>query len=251
MAATATVTLAPEVIAVLQQSTITTDRVMLPNRLDRKLYERVDKALTLAGGKWNRSARAHLFNRDPREILASALESGSMTDTKKLFQVFETPRPVAERMIFLAGYDCEQILEPSAGSGGVVRAIKSHSKARVDCVEIRPEACADLRRLGCQVIEDDFLNVTPRCIYDAVIGNPPFTKGQDARHALHAWEFVRPGGKLVMIVSPAFQFRETAVYSDMKAMHDEYGFHEEELPEGTFKAEGTNVRTFLIGWAKP
>jgi N12 class adenine-specific DNA methylase len=54
---------------VLEQGWVMTDRVFLPDDLDRKLYQQVNKALESAGGVWNRKAKAHLFSGDPRPFL--------------------------------------------------------------------------------------------------------------------------------------------------------------------------------------
>ena len=46
-----------------------------PGQLDRKVYEQVDKVLRALGGKWNRSARGHLFALDAQAALVEALWS--------------------------------------------------------------------------------------------------------------------------------------------------------------------------------
>ncbi|MBY0277906.1 hypothetical protein K2Z84_21440 [Candidatus Binatia bacterium] len=68
----------PDVEQVLRASTITDTLLVLPQQLDRKLYVAVDKVLKAAGGKWNRKLGGHAFERDPREILGLALETGAI-----------------------------------------------------------------------------------------------------------------------------------------------------------------------------
>ena len=76
--------LTPEVKAVLQRAVITDNSLVLPDQLDRKLYEKVNKAIESAGGVWSRKDKAHLFAGDPRSYLglspavdpAAALLSG-------------------------------------------------------------------------------------------------------------------------------------------------------------------------------
>lgn len=81
--------------------------------------------------------------------------------------------------------------------------------------------------------------------------NPPFSKSQDVRHVLHAWEFVRPGGRLVAIVSPGFTFRKGRIYDDFRAMLAEAAWKiHTDLPPGTFADQGVKVRTVLLTLAK-
>jgi 16S rRNA G1207 methylase RsmC len=80
--------------------------------------------------------------------------------------------------------------------------------------------------------------------------NPPFSKGQEARHILHAMKFLRPGGRLAAIASAGVTFRETALYKELREALA-IGGKIEELPPGTFSKEGTDVSTVLITWTKP
>lgn len=72
--------LTPEVKDVLQRAVITDNSLVLPDQLDRKLYEKVNKALESAGGIWSRKDNAHLFAGDPRPYLGLA----EMPDTPSL-----------------------------------------------------------------------------------------------------------------------------------------------------------------------
>jgi hypothetical protein len=65
----------PEVRAILARSTIEDDALTLPEALNRKLYERVNKALESAGGRWDRASGTHLFASDPRAALGLAPEA--------------------------------------------------------------------------------------------------------------------------------------------------------------------------------
>lgn len=50
---------------------------------------------TNAGGRWNRSAQAHVFAGDPRPKLGLMLETGVAVDEQKKFQAFYTPPELA------------------------------------------------------------------------------------------------------------------------------------------------------------
>lgn len=81
---TTTLQIAPDVMEVLRAAHVTDTSVVLPaGQLPRDLYVNVNKVLELAGGKWNRGAKAHLFASDPREKLGLAMESGGIATIRK------------------------------------------------------------------------------------------------------------------------------------------------------------------------
>jgi len=268
MAARHTVTLTPDVRCVLERSTITANSVTLPEQLERKLYESVNKVLTIAGGKWNRSAKAHIFAGDPRTALGLALETGEILDRKKALQQFFTPEDIADKIaqIVLAARrgptPTLSILEPSAGHGALADAVRDRCGLKPYCVDI-DQACVDvLKSKRHNVVHGDFLTMSPDDFldvrplsqgepwFDVVVMNPPFSGDQDIRHVEHALTFLRPGGTLIAIVAPGFTFGETKTRRDFRALVDEIGSYEE-LPEGTFKESSTNVRTVLLILTKP
>jgi len=153
------------------------------------------------------------------------------------------------------GPDCT-VLEPSAGRGALATAAYN-IEADVTCVEIDKDACTDLRSLGFEVFNFDFLDLTPKALgelcdvpggkFDAVLMNPPFSKGRDAAHVKHALNFVKRGGRIVAIIAKSFTFRDDRAYAEFRdifAAHN--GTIVRELPEGTFKDAGTNIATYLI-----
>ena len=114
------------------------------------------------------------------------------------------------------------ILEPSAGSGDLARAIEkaagihynsdgtrddyysTNNKYRLealqlDCIEQSAALRATLKENGFRVIHDDFLTFTPRAHYKAIIMNPPFSEG--ARHLLHALHIMERGGEVRCILN--------------------------------------------------
>lgn len=241
-----------EVKDVLLRSTITEDRVVLPpEQLDRNLYTDVNKVLDAYGGKWNRSAKAHLFKSDPRVKLAEALETGQAIHEKQTYQAYYTPEALAERVAGEAELkSADLVLEPSAGTGRLVVPCLIRG-ARVFACELRPELHPDLLKLGVEkMIGFDFMKVNPWVGYDAVVMNPPFTNGQDALHILHAWKFLKPGGRIVSIASGGVSFRDDKPYRLLRELIDQYGWFEE-LPDGTFAEEGTNIRTVFIKLTRP
>lgn len=236
------------------------DRFYFPEGppLERGLYERVNKTLKLiGGGKWKGGrVGAHVFDRDAEDLVEAAILTGSFVNEKKEFQFFETPRPVAERMIELAELRPRQmILEPSAGKGAIARVI----------IERMPEGCsllvceknqfmlALLAKEGYHLVgfpSYDFLQYHPtgaQHVFDRIIQNPPFSKRQDALHALHAYTCLPSGGRLVTAMNSGILFRKDAEYEQVRSLAG----YTEELPRGTFRESGTDISVVLVVIDKP
>ena len=239
-----------DVIPILRRSTFAGNVLTLPEQLDRETYLRVAKVLTAARGKWDRKAKGHVFPFDPRELIGAVVEDGVVVDAKRTLQFFETPDDLAERMVGLSGIgEGEIALEPSAGQGRIVRHLMARG-AMVDAVEIDPENCKALRAIPdirC-VSEQDFLEYAKvdAAQYDAVVMNPPFANNQDMKHILAAWQFVRPGRRLIAICSEGPFFRQDGSAKEFRAWLEEIGADAVKLPDDTFRESGTGVATRII-----
>lgn len=247
MAASYAVKLDDDVRGVLERSVISNASLTLPaGTLDRALYVKVNKVLELAGGKWNRSAKAHLFKSDPREVLGLALDKGSIVDTKKQMQQFFTPPETAEYVIERAELEPGMsVLEPSAGEGAL--AVRARDEgAIVTCIEFDPALTKKLEALRLSVSNGDFLETTPNQQFDRVVMNPPFTKGQDVDHVTHAFKFVKTGGRLVAIMSAGVKSNSDKKTTAFRKLVDDHGGTIEDLPDGAFSESGTMVRTVLV-----
>ena len=217
-------------------------QVRLPGQLSRPLYERVNKVLTAAGGKWNRKAGAHVFEADPKEILLGAAETGKARNLKQETQFFPTPPDIADRVARLACVETgHRILEPSAGTGMLIAALdRPTTYYDVVAVELDPVRSSGLKR--------SFSNIDVHCcdflacngdlgLFDRVLMNPPFERGTDIKHIEHALRFLKPGGRLVAICANGPKQRDRFFL-----MADTWM----DLPPGSFAVAGTNVRTAII-----
>ncbi|PCI03422.1 MAG: hypothetical protein COB78_10720 [Hyphomicrobiales bacterium] len=122
-----------DVLKVLDKSEIDGNQLMLGGgQLDRKLYTDVNKVLVAIGGKWDRSAKAHLFDGDVSEVLEPILETGEYNRIKQDFGQFDSPAGVVDRVIELAEIELDtRVLEPSAGNGNIaVAAVRDGRKIR-------------------------------------------------------------------------------------------------------------------------
>jgi hypothetical protein len=79
------VKLTPEVSGILSRSTFDGNSLKLPPaQLGRSLYDKVNKAIVAAGGKWKGGkTQAHIFPGDAREAFGDALSTGVVVDKKK------------------------------------------------------------------------------------------------------------------------------------------------------------------------
>jgi len=169
----ADLTLTQEVRDVLSRSTITENQVQLPEQLERPVYEAVNKALQLAGGRWNRKAKAHVFDGDPRVKLGVAMETGFVVDEQKKFQAFYTPPALAAQVVELADVNGKRVLEPSAGRGALVKECLAQGAHSVDCIELNPENLNALREFHTEakpvsVHIGDFTEEEPSLLYSII-----------------------------------------------------------------------------------
>ena len=221
--------------------------VKLPQQLERNLYMEVAKVLEQIGGKWNRKAQGFFFEQDPNELLGQ-IANGEKRNLKKEFQFFETPAALAEKMAFMANLeDGKTVLEPSAGRGAIVKAVRRLFPAmQFDCFELMEANQEVLKRMdGVKVVGKDFLQEKKRS-YDKIVANPPFSKNQDVDHIMEMHRCLNKGGCLVTVASSHWEQssnkKETAFRSWLKKV----GATVEVLPEGTFAESGTSVGARLI-----
>jgi predicted RNA methylase len=213
-------------------------------QLDRKLYTRTNEVLEALGGKWNRSAKAHVFAEPCADLIDSAIETGEFVRPDDMGW-FPTPTALAARIVDIA---CIQpgmaVLEPSAGLGAIAYEVMKRG-ADVYCVEIDSGRAGKLmndQAAPWVVHAGDFLQHTPPTTFDRVVMNPPFAKRADIHHVLHARKFLKPDGLLVSIMSGGIEFRQDRLTEDFRAQC----LSIETLPDGSFSESGTEVRTVVI-----
>lgn len=171
-------------------------------------------------------------------------------------QLFPTPPALAARMVALADIQRgHRILEPSAGTGNILAAIRCR-KHRVEApchavaIEKDPRLvqAGGLDALANEVRCADFLTLTPATLgtFDVIVMNPPFAHGQDIAHVTHALQFLKPGGRLVAIMSTGITFNSDAAHVAFRALLERHDATAESLPADTFKDSGTSVNTVLV-----
>lgn len=165
---------------------------------------------------------------------------------------FPTPADVVRLVLDRARLaDGLKVLEPSAGSGNIAGAVVRESHCSVDCIETHSRLRELLTLKGHELIGSDFLETDCAAKYDRVLMNPPFEKQADIDHVRRAFNCLKPGGRLVAIMSPSFEFRSDHKSTEFRAWLDNLNATWEPLPEGAFKAAGTGVNTRLVVIDRP
>ncbi len=124
---------------------------------------------------------------------------------------FPTPPNMVQRLLDLADlHDFNTMLEPSAGKGDILDALKARigsDNAKLDAIEINHKLREILKLKGYNVVANDFLSYDEKK-YDRVIMNPPFENGQDIDHVTHALNLLKPNGRLVAVMGEGAFFRQ-------------------------------------------
>lgn len=235
-----------EVLCELERAAITGDQLRLSGQMDRRLYTQVNKIIEAAGGKWSRRAGAHLFPGDAGDAIEQIILTGGVGPKQELGQ-FDSPPEVVAAVMELAGIEQPmRVLEPSAGLGALALAAARLSD-HVMCVELDAGRAAALVKAGLRsVINADFLTLDGVGRFDRVIMNPPFARQADIDHVLAAARRLRPGGRLVSVMSAGTGFRENRKAVEFRAWLARHGGRFAPLPADAFRASGTSVQTCLI-----
>ena len=168
-------------------------------------------------------------------------------------EFYPTPPELAEKMLdgMSVNYR-DTILEPSAGKGDLVEAIKKHihysryDESDIDAIEIDPELQHILRGKEIRVVHDDFLTFETLMRYDWIIANPPFSNG-DA-HLVKALGLLKPGGTCVCLLNAeTIRKPHTKLRKALKQQLREWSYEKTFIP-GAFKnaERPTDVEVVII-----
>lgn len=111
---------------------------------------------------------------------------------------YPTPREVIDRMLLGVDVFNKVVLEPSAGKGNIVDALKEYGAKEI----IACENCTDLAKIvaaKCNLIAHDFLRLTSEQVshIDMIVMNPPFSA--DEKHILHAYDIAPSGCEIIAL----------------------------------------------------
>jgi predicted RNA methylase len=167
---------------------------------------------------------------------------------KPIKDFFPTPEKICRLLIERANLkDGDRVLEPNAGKGDLAQYIQANGGI-VECIEIQPILVDILQLKGFKTIQADFLELKPEPRFDAVIMNPPFSKGSDCLHIRQAHYWLKPGGRLVAIASNSITFNHRKPYKEFRRWLEDIGAEVEALPLLSFATSfrPTGVQTVMI-----
>lgn len=240
--------LSDEAIECLQNSSVDGVVVRLPNKqLDRKVYTEVKNKLELIGGKWKGGkVGGFVFNEDPTEYLQQ-IANGESRNLKKEFQFFGTPDALADRLVELAQVKPDdQVLEPSAGQGAIVKALLRVGVKEVSGYELMGINRTFLSKIeGFRLLGNDFLQEVDE-MFDVIIANPPFAKNQDIDHIYKMFDCVRIGGRIVSIASTHWRHSSNSKEVKFRKWLQDLNATIIDVPSGAFSESGTDIATTII-----
>ncbi|MEH8253415.1 LPD38 domain-containing protein [Aeromonas veronii] len=191
--------------------------------------------------------------RDPLTEQMTALRRKLLGNRNAFIDFFPTPEQFADDLAARAGIEPGmKVLEPSAGHGMLADAARA-AGAQVDAVELAPDLRDILQTKGYGLVGSDFMATEAKGEYDAVLMNPPFSNDMDIDHVRHAYGHLKPGGRLVAIVSAMAGDRSNGKSKAFREWLDSLGAEIDPMPEGAFKdsLNPTPVRTKIITIEKP
>ena len=204
------------------------------------------------------------------EVLGDAVPKGAppiSTALSKDLQFYATPSDVAADVMRRVYSGPRRILEPSAGEGALLEAIRSkfggwHKDWHCDAYEVHPgraRTAADRLavdpRISVRVA--NFLEVEPPAegkLYDAVVMNPPFAGTHWINHVRHAWDFLGSGGELVAVLPANAEFGASKRHDEFRRWAEEVSrdaLRWDHLKIGAFRSSGTNVSTLILRMVRP
>lgn len=163
---------------------------------------------------------------------------------------FPTPPELVE--VMLAAADLAPgmtVLDPSAGKGDLVEAAAAAGcDARgIELVHTLARICQEK---GLTVAQGDFMDADPEIYepYDRILMNPPFEKGQDWQHVRRAFDWLKPGGRLVAIVSASVAYSPKAQrFRDwLNTVDHTIEDNDPDAFKGAFRSTGVQTKLLVI-----
>ncbi|PRX66185.1 uncharacterized protein DUF3560 [Nonomuraea fuscirosea] len=182
--------------------------------------------------------------------LAAKIEA-ALPEVPRDSEAFFSPPAVVARILDAAGLEPGMVvLEPSAGAGAIAKAAAA-AGCEVHCIKRYPQLSKDLLDVPGIVglTTGDFLQAAPSHFpdrFDRVLMNPPFSRGQDIAHVVHALQFVKPGGRLVAVMGAGITFSQVKAAQDFRQLVEDWEGEIIPLPKDAFAAAGLSVLTVAV-----
>jgi hypothetical protein len=143
------------------------------------------------------------------------------------------------------GYTYGDVFRAPDGAVGVVRGSGGMGSGRVRLEPLDADGNPDARRAQFESFAD-LVPVEKRGIgsgYDRILMNPPFSDGRDIQHVRHAYDLLKPGGRLVALMGESAFTNQGKRATEFREWLERVGGTEEKLAEGTFNDPSLPVNT--------
>lgn len=236
-----------DVINILE---VVDDKLVLPEKwCSPKLYKQVGEFLKTFGcERCKVKKRVGYQNKGEftnEQIIHIGKQLNGVSLSEK-FDFYPTPDELVERVQELAEIeDADWVLEPSAGTGSLLKGINAPN---IVCVEINDVLATILKEKGYSVFNGPFEEFESSLKFDKIIMNPPFGKRLDAKHIVRAFnEFLQDGGTLVAIHSTGIKSSTDKYSKEFQKLYEKYGVLQEDYTNNEFKnsGKGTNIATTI------
>lgn len=132
------------------------------------------------------------------------------------------------------------------------------SGTNLTCIELDPKLwrvlaqeyahLANHPRHPVTVILGDFLKHSG--LYDRIVMNPPSIFLSEIDHIMHAWDCLKPEGRIVSVASASVTFHRAKKAKEFREFVAQHGSIEPFLP-GSFRESGTMENTVMVVLDKP
>lgn len=164
---------------------------------------------------------------------------------------YPTPPEVIEYMLQTVSIRNKIVLEPSAGSGNIVKYLINEGAKKIITCEIEPTLQPALAKIS-TFLKPNFLDVRADEIsqIDFIIMNPPFSEA--SRHILHAFEIMPEGCQLIALCNiETINNTYSQSRLTIKSIIERYGFSEDLGQVFKTAERKTMVGVGLINVLKP
>jgi hypothetical protein len=237
----------------------------LQGQISPATYKDFKRILEALNGKWERKFEIHTFEENPMDIIEQILLKNELPEINPL-DFYPTPENLVTEMLDSLRTEIEdltfaiergeeiQVLEPEAGTGAIAKQLAEllGGTQHVVCIELNPVNAKNLRKLGFEVIETDFLAWKTTKKFPLIVMNPPFQGTTWKKHLDHAKTMLAPNGDLACI-APISALKATTPNEkfwlrEMLA-RGSYAIH----PDNSFIETGTSIQTieFLYNNTNP
>lgn len=169
---------------------------------------------------------------------------------QKYHGFFPTPAALADELVSrLRGETWRRVLEPSAGTGRIVEALKRGQFKHVDAIEPSQDLREVLVHTDCEIVGRDVFDHTGE-EYGAIVMNPPFY-GEEIDHIQHCFDnLLAKDGVLVAVAPASVLENSTSKYKEFREWILEKDGTIERLPGSPFESDpqghSTSVSVVII-----